>query len=149
MPGINPSTVLRVKSKGQALMITLLIISALLAGGAIFIKIIFSERSMANLYVQKEKAFYLAEAGLEDGKSIIASNPSWFTDNPHTTSDDPGWLIDGAKGAVKQFGTGSYKIVRESGKNIIYSVGYSGVGRSVLRVRYNVDPFKAFEFKII
>ncbi len=140
---------LRVKSKGQTLMITLLIISALLAGGAIFVKIVFSDVSMTNLYIQKEKAFYLAEAGLEDGKSMIASNPNWFTDNPHTPADDPGWLIDGAKGAINRFGTGSYKIVRESGKNIIYSVGYSGSGRSVLRVKYNVGPFKAFEFKII
>jgi Tfp pilus assembly protein PilX len=149
LPGTNPSTVLRVKSKGQALVITLLIISALLAGGAIFMKIVFSDVSMANLYIQKEKAFYLAEAGLEDGKSMIASNPNWFTDSPHTPADDPGWLINGAKGAVRQFGTGSYKMVRESGKNIIYSVGHSGGGTSVLRVKYNAIPFKAFEFKII
>jgi hypothetical protein len=137
------------RSKGQTLIIALLIISALLAAGAIFLKTVFSDVSMVSLYVQKEKAFYLAEAGLEDGKSIIASNPGWFTDNPHAPADDPGWLIDGAKGAVKQFGGGSYKIVRESGKNIIYSVGCSSSGRSVVRARYNVSPFKAFEFKII
>lgn len=137
------------RSKGQALIITLLIISVLLAGGAIFVKIVFSDVSMANLYIQKEKAFYLAEAGLEDGKSMVASNPNWFTDSPHTPADDTGWLIDVAKGAVEQFGGGSYKIIRESGKNVIYSVGYYGSGRSVLRIKYNVNPFKAFEFKII
>jgi len=111
---------------------------------------------MEELYIQKEKAFYLAEAGLEDGKSIIATNPNWFTDNPHSPADDSDWLIDEAKGSIKQFGgavpdgrQGSYKIVRESGKNIIYSIGYFRGGKSVLRVKYKVSPFTTYEFKII
>lgn len=137
------------KSKGQALVVVLILISALILAGTIFINIIFSERSMANLYIQKEKAFYLAEAGLEDGKSTIATNPNWFTDNPHTPADDADWLIDGAKGAVSQFGGGGYKIVKESGKNIIYSVGNFKGARSVIRIKFDVSPFKAYEFKIL
>lgn len=137
------------RSKGQALIIVLLVISALLAAGAIFAKIVFSERSMVGLYAQREKAFYLAESGLEDGKSIIVANPSWFTDNPHTPAEDAAWLIDGSRGAIKQFGGGSYKIIKESGKNVIYCVGYFASSRSVLRIKYNINPFKAFEFKII
>ena len=136
-------------SKGQALVIVLLMISALMVTGAIFVRIVFSERSMVNLYVQKEKAFYLAEAGLEDGKATVAANPYWFTDNPHSPADDSGWLMDSSKGAVSQFGGGSYKVVRESGKNVIYSVGYSGNGRSVVRVKFNISPFKTSEFKIL
>jgi len=136
-------------SKGQALVIVLVVITALLAAGIIFVRIVLSERGMEELYIQKEKAFYLAEAGLEEGKSIIAANPNWFTDNPHSPADDADWLIDGAKGSIKQFGEGSYKIVRGSGKNTIYSVGYFKGGRAVVRVKYNIDPFKAFEFKII
>ena len=138
-----------INSKGQALVIVLVVISALLAAGVIFVRVILSERSMAELYVQKEKAFYLAEAGLEDGRSIIAANPNWFTDNPHTPADDANWLIDSAKGSVKQFGGGNYKIVRESGKNIIYSVGYFKSGKSVVRAKYNISPFKIYEFKIL
>lgn len=138
-----------INSKGQALIIVLLMISALMVAGAIFVRIVFSERSMVNLYAQKEKAFYLAEAGLEDGKATIAANPNWFTDNPHSPADDSGWLMDSAKGVVSQFGGGSYKIVRESGKNIIYSVGYSASGRSVVRAKMNISPFKTFEFKIL
>lgn len=145
----GPSTPLRAGSKGQALVIVLLMISALMVAGAIFVKIVFSERSMVDLYVQKEKAFYLAEAGIEDGKAMISANLNWFTDNPHSPADDSAWLLNTAKGAVIQFGGGSYKIVRESGKNIIYSVGYSGSGRSVLRVKFNILPFKTFEFKIL
>ncbi len=137
------------KSKGQALIIVLLMISALLAAGAIFVRTVLSERNMANLYVQKEKSFYLAEAGIEDGKAILAADPNWFTDNPHVKPDDSSWLIDYAKGSVRQFGGGSYKIVKESGKNVIYSVGHSGVGRSVVRCRYNISPFNTFEFTIL
>jgi hypothetical protein len=136
-------------SKGQALIIVLLMISALMVAGAIFVRIVFSERSMVNLYVQKEKAYYLAEAGLEDGKATIAANIYWFTDNPHMPDDDSDWLMNSAKGSVSQFGGGSYKFVRESGKNTIYAVGYSGSGRSVLRVKFNILPFRTFEFKIL
>jgi Tfp pilus assembly protein PilX len=136
-------------SKGQALIIVLVVIAALLAAGAIFLKTVFSEKSMVNLYVEKEKAFYLAEAGLENGRSIIAANPNWFTENPHLPADDPDWLMNKAAGSVKQFGGGSYKIVRESGDNVIYSVGYFRGGRSAVRIKFNQYPFKAFEFKII
>ena len=137
------------KSKGQALVIVLVVITALLAAGIIFVRVVLSERSMEELYSQKEKAFYLAEAGLEEGKSIIAVNPNWFTDAPHSPIDDAPWLIDAAKGSIKQFGGGSYKIIRGSGKNIIYSVGYFKGGRAVVRTKYNVSPFTTYEFKII
>jgi Tfp pilus assembly protein PilX len=136
-------------SKGQALVIVLLMISALMVAGAIFVKIVFSERSMADLYVQKEKAFYLAEAGIEDGKATITANLNWFTDNPHSPADDSAWLMNTAKGSVSRFGGGSYKVVRESGKNIIYAVGYSGNGISLIRVKFNILPFKAYEFKVL
>ena len=147
--GTSPSAPLRASSRGQALVIVLVVITALLAAGIFFVRIVISERNMEELYSQKEKAFYLAEAGLEDGKSIIAANPNWFTDTPHSPADDSDWLIDVAKGSIKQFGGGSYKIVRESGKNIIYSIGYFRGGKSVLRVKYKVSPFTTYEFKII
>jgi hypothetical protein len=147
--GTNPSTSLRASSKGQALVIVLVVITALLAAGIIFVRVVLSERGMEELYIQKEKAFYLAEAGLEDGKSIIAANPNWFTDIPHSPSDDMSWLIDTAKGSIKQFSGGSYKIIRESGKNIIYSVGYFKGGRAAVRIKYLTIPFKSFDFVII
>jgi hypothetical protein len=141
--------ILKHNSKGQALIIVLLVISALLISGAIFLKIVFSERSMVNLYIEKEKAFYIAEAGLEEGKAIVFANPTWFTDAPHSPDDDVNWLMEGAAGSVKQFGGGSYKIIRESGNNMIYSVGCYRNGRSVVRSRFNISPFKVSEFKIL
>jgi len=136
-------------SRGQALVIVLVVITALLTAGIIFVRIVLSERSMEELFIQKEKAFYLAEAGLEEGKSMIVLNPNWFTDVPHSPADDTTWLIDIAKGSIKEFGGGSYKIVKENGKNTIYSIGYFKGGRAIVRVKYNANPFRAYEFKII
>ena len=147
--GTSPSAKLRAGSKGQALIIVLVIVSAMLFAGMIFLRSVLSEATMASLFIAKEKAFYVAEAGLEDGRSIIAANPNWFTDNPHSPNDDASWLIDAANGSIKQFGGGSYKIVRESGKNIIYSVGQFKAGKSVVRIKFNINPFKAYEFMII
>jgi len=127
----------------------MLIISALLAASAILARIVFSERNMINLYVQKEKAFYIAEDGLEDGRSIIASNSIWFTDNPHSPNDDLNWLINSANGSLKTFGGGSYKIVREGGKNVLYSIGFSRKGKSIMRIKFNISPLSAFDFKIL
>ena len=141
--------ILKRRSSGQALIIVLLVIAGLLASGAIFLKVVFSERSMADLYIMKEKAFYIAEAGLEDGRSIVNADPNWFTDNPHLPADDANWLMNKAFGSIKQFGGGSYKIVRESGDNIIYSVGSFKSGNSIVRIKFSLNPFKAFEFKIL
>lgn len=137
------------RSKGQALIIVLVLISAMLFAGMVLLRSVLSEGTMVNLYTAKEKAFYIAEAGLEDGKSIIATNPNWFTDNPHSPNDDTAWLINDANGSKKQFGGGSYKIVRESGENMIYSIGQFKNGMSVVRIKFNISPFKSYEYLII
>ncbi len=131
-----------IKSKGQVLVIVLVVISALLVTGVILLKAVFSERTMVELCVQKEKAFYLAEAGLEDAKSTIANNPLWFTDNPHSPADDPNWVMNTAKGSIKSFGGGSYKMVRSSGSSYLYSVGQYKKGRAVVRAKEGLKAFK-------
>lgn len=137
------------RSKGQILIVTMLIMAALITAGAVFLRNIFTERISEVLFVQKEKAFYIAEAGIEEAKSVIAANPAWFTDNPHHPDDDASWLINSAKGTIKQFGGGSYKIVRESGNDSIYSVSSYGQGRAVIRVKFIQAPFSTFQFKIL
>lgn len=130
------------RSKGQILLITLLLMVALLAMLSFFINSIFAERKSLELFIQKEKAFYIAEAGLEDAKSIVANNPYWFTDNPHSPADDTNWIMNGARGSVTDFGGGSYKIVKSSGSNIIFSVGSFRNGKAVLRVKSGVGEFR-------
>jgi hypothetical protein len=135
------------RSPGQVLVIVLVMMAALIVAGTIMLRIVFSERSMAELYVQKEQAFYIAEAGLEDAKATISKNPSWFTDNPHSPADDASWVINIAKGSIKSFGGGSYKMVRSSGSTIIYSVGYMKNAKSIVRVKFISG--RSTEFKIL
>ena len=130
------------KSKGQVLIITLLLMVALLAMLSYFINSIFAELKSLELFIQKEKAFYISEAGLEDAKFILANNPSWFTDNPHSPGDDTNWIMNTARGSVVDFGGGSYKIVRSSGSNLIYSVGSFKNGKVLLRSKYGAREFK-------
>jgi len=136
-------------SRGQALVIVILLSAMLMAAGGIFIKIVLAEKNTVDLYIQKEKCLYLAEAGLEEGKAIIAANPNWFTDMPHGQADDIDWLINDAAGSTKQFGGGRYKMVRETGKSMIYSVGYFKKGIAIVRTKYAPIPFKAYEFKVL
>jgi Tfp pilus assembly protein PilX len=137
------------KSRGAALISIMIIAAIFLMIGAAFSGYVLNERHMVELFIQNENSFYMAEAGIEEAKSIIAENPYWFTDAAHTPNDDAKWLLGGAKGVVHQLDSGSYKIVRESGKKTIYSVGYIKEGRTILRVKYYTNPFRVYEFKII
>jgi hypothetical protein len=88
---------------------------------------------LSNVYREKlnqVKIFYLSEAGLEAAKSTIATDPLWYTDYPHGENDKR-WLIYTAAGKIFYFGEGGFKIIREQGKNIIYSVGF--LGKDILK----------------
>jgi Tfp pilus assembly protein PilX len=148
-PGTKKPLILKKNSSGAVLLSVLIIASIFLFVGMVFCGYIINERRMVNLFIEKEKAFYLAEAGIEDAKSILVQSPNWFTDAPHLVADDAKWLMDKATGEIRLINGGSYKMVRESNKNIIYSVGTFKHGKSVLRVKYYRDPFRAYEFKII
>jgi hypothetical protein len=122
-------------NKGQILIIVMLIMSALLMAGVLMTRAILSEQFMINMFINKQKAYYLAEAGIEDAKVLILNNPNWFTDNPHTPDDDSDWIIYLSTGCIKKLGSGSYKIVRESGKNAVYSVGFIGKNMEQAKAR--------------
>ncbi|MEK7377047.1 MAG: hypothetical protein AABZ57_07820, partial [Candidatus Margulisiibacteriota bacterium] len=70
----------------------------------------------------------------------------WFTDIPHAEFDKK-WLIMDSAGQIYHFGKGGFKIIKEQGKNRVYSVGF--IGTSIdkskyycfLRMDYSV-PFK-------
>ena len=143
----NPSTALRVKSKGQVLVITLILMTVLCLAIAAVTSMVFSGSKSAELFVDKEKAFYIAEAGIEKAKSILANNEYWFTDSPHSPDDDANWVISGANGSVADLGGGSYKMVRSSGSDIVYSVGRFKEATAVVRVKFD-GTGKTEEFKV-
>jgi len=123
--------------------------TAVLAAASLFIRNIAAEKWSSELYSQKEKAFYLAEAGIEEAKALIAANNEWYTDAPHSPDDDANWLISGSIGSEKQLGGGRYRMVRESGENIMYSVGTYKQGKAVIRIKFITAPFRTYEFKIL
>ena len=135
------------KSNGQVLLVTLLLMAAVALILTPLVSSMFSERKNLDLFIRKEKAFYIAEAGLENAKSILANSPYWFTDSPHSPADDANWVMAIAKGSVADFGGGSFKMVKSSGSNIIYSVGRFKDAASVVRIQY--DPVRSKEFKIL
>lgn len=142
------------KSRGAILIITIIVMIVLFAIGAIVLKIAASESRIVKMEYERKKAFYIAEGGLEKAKVLLAKNPDWFTDQPHSPSSDADWIINDANGYEEVLGEGSFKIVRESGKNIIYTVGYINKSRnrsaiSVLMMEYQSKPFKQLNWKIL
>jgi len=142
------------KERGAILIVALLIISILMMAGAVVIKMTASGNRIVRMQLDRKKAYYLAEAGIETAKVRIIHYPDWFTDLPHDPNDDIKWLIDTADGHEEELGDGGFKIVRESGKNIIYSIGYIGKhGRkkavSILYMEYRTDPFKQIKWGIL
>ncbi len=89
------------------------------------------------------KTFYLAQSGLEHGKNLINKDSSWFTEeNPVT--EDKNRLLTSSSGDIYLFGNGGYKIVRENGKNHLYSIGF--IGTDILRSQ--AFSFQRIEFEM-
>ncbi len=120
--------------KGIALIIIILIGAVLLFVSTAAVRFIFSDYFIAVNQFNRARTFYLAEAGIEEGKMLKASNPSWFTDLPHSPPDDVNWLINSAIGRIEFLSEGSFKIVKEQGKKEIYSIGYFRNSKQILKV---------------
>lgn len=125
----------------------ILIISVSLILAALFVKIVYNSYATASAVLQREQAFYLAEAGLEKGKVELVHNPNWHTDPPYYLPDNIPWLVNYAVGQETSLGEGSFKIIREQGKDRLYSVGLKGKGVVVLRLIFSNPPFKSLEWK--
>ena len=127
--------------RGAALILSIMIMSAFLAVAALTVKIVYNCYSGANAALVREQAFWLAEAGLEKGKVELANNANWYTDQPYYLSDNVQWLVNFAVGEQAAFGEGQFKIVREKGKNILYSIGSRGNGVVILKLEFSNPPF--------
>ena len=96
----------------------------------------------------KLKSFWAAEGGVEWAKAKLVENPSWYTDPPHSPSDDDAWILNEAAGfhlAVRDI---RVKIIREENKSFLYAVGYVGrdVGSakavSMIKIKFQTAPFE-------
>jgi len=142
------------KDRGAILIIALFIIAILLASGAVVLKMTVSENKSVKLFYYRKAALYIAEAGIEKAKTFIMKNPDWYTDISYDDSDDASWLMNESEGYSEDFGDGSFKIVKENGENVIYSIGYymrSGQKSAsvIIKIEYLPKPFKLLHWEII
>lgn len=137
------------KRKGIALVLAILLLATSGLTAALLLKIVYNSWVVSSLGLQKEQAFYLAEAGLEVGKNRLAQDPDWYTDLPHSVEEDTNWLIQSAIGEGCLFGEGTYKLVRENGKDHFYCVGKKGKAISVLKLSFSTSPLKWLSWKEI
>lgn len=133
--------------KGYALILIVVIFSLLAILSAIFLKIVYNTCVAQNLLAQREIAFWLAEAGVENGKMLLSQNPDWYTDLPHFSVDDKDWLKSGAFGYSTILGKGKIKLVRERDKSWFYALGSCGKGVAILKVNFSFGPFRVLKWE--
>lgn len=133
--------------KGAALLLTILIVSFSLTLGALLTRMVYNCYATTNAALTREQAFFLAEAGLEKGKVELAHNPNWYTDLPYYLTDNLLWLANYAVGDTAGLGEGSYKVVREKGRDCLYAIGNKGKGLVVLKLKFSGPPFQALAWQ--
>ena len=117
---------------GSALLIVIIVTSALLTLAVILTKIVYNSYATEALIGQREQAFWLAEAGLELGKARLAQNPDWYTDLPGAaTVGEPGGLP-----------SGSFLIVRVKDQATLCSFGSSGQAKVGLKITFTTAPMR-------
>lgn len=136
----------KLNNKGSIMLLCLFAISICMACLAAGARLRLLQIHMNNERLNGTRCFYLAEAGIEISKGKLSHDPAWFTDISHAEYDKK-WLVMDSTGQIYRFGKGGFKIIKEQGKNRVYSVGF--IGTSIdeskyycfLRMEYSV-PFK-------
>ena len=118
---------------GSALLLALIMSAVMLSVAVFLLKMVYNGSATASYLVMREKAFWLAEAGLAAAKVKLVHNPGWYTDLSHYPEDDSCWIKEEAVGFCESLGEGSYKLVREKDKDRVYAVGRRGRMRVVLK----------------
>ena len=135
---------LEIKTKpGSAMLLVILVLALLFSLSAALVRISYNYLSSLDNLLVYQQAFYLAEAGLEQAKVEIASNNNWYTDLAWPKQDDVTWLTEKAYGQTTTLGQGSFKVVREQGKNRVYALGSPKKSLVILKLEFTCPPFKS------
>lgn len=118
---------------GSALLIVMIIASVLMTLAVILTKIVYNSYATEALIGQRERAFWLAEAGLEAGKARLAQNPDWYTDLSQAATV-------GERGVLP---SGSFLIVRVRDQDVLCASGSSGQAKVVLSITFSTAPVKS------
>ena len=98
------------------------------------------------------RAFYLAEAGIEKTKTLLAFFPLAYSDSTAPTNLPEG-IVKQCNGYCENFSDGGYKAVRFQGKDEIYAYGWVGrsydhpVARAFIMIRFSLSPFKTIHWE--
>ena len=89
----------RNREQGSAMLVTMIVIGALLAGGAVLVSVQMASNRSMDLTRSGMSALYCAEAGLSAARPVVANNYSqWATSLAASAGGDlsePGWLAAG------------------------------------------------------
>jgi hypothetical protein len=81
----------RARQRGSAMLVTLIIVSALLAGAAVLVSMQLASNRSADLTRTGLSSLFCAEAGLDAARPIVAGNYPGWTGNLGTGTE-PAWL---------------------------------------------------------
>ena len=95
----------RNRERGSAMLVTLILVAALLAGAAVLVSMQLASNKSTDLSRTSMSSLHCAEAGLALARSTVQSNSSsWNTglspSGAISTSSEPGWLHDGIEVAA-------------------------------------------------
>jgi len=118
------------RRRGSALLPVIVIVSVLISLAVILTRRVYNSYMTEALIGQRERAFWLAEAGLEAGKARLAANPDWYTDLPSVPT----------VGAAGVLPTGSFLMVRIKGQDTLCAFGRSGKAKVGLQITFVPAP---------
>lgn len=133
--------------RGMILISTLHFSAIILLITVIMLKMYYNGYIESLWLSQKREAFWLAEAGVSQGRAELTSNQNWFTDAPHYPKDDQPWLVNQAKGQSIKQGKGWLKVVHEERAGCFYSIGQRGEGLVIIKISYQSTPFRILEWQ--
>lgn len=124
----------RNRERGSAMLVTLILIAALLAGAAVLVSMQLASNKSTDLSRTSMSSLHCAEAGLALARSVVQSNSgSWNTGlspaTPITTSDEPSWLHDAIEVAAGNAAT----------SNVAHDLDGDGAADVIIYLKDNHD----------
>src|SRR5690606_11374767 len=89
--GSNDDYVTRVRERGSAMLVTMILMSVILSGAAVMVSMQMSSTRNAGMTRAKMSAVYCAEAGLVTARTAVAANYAGWND-ALAAGTEPSWL---------------------------------------------------------
>lgn len=145
---------MRETNKGFVLLWAILALFIFMLFFGVLAKIVLSSLEIGGGYRRSSQAFWLAQAGINQGLFELDKNPSWYTDiNLPKGDEELIFLTQGAFFTIKP--KEQIKIIRFKGENQLYSIGFIGdnikssKGLSAIKIKFSLTPLKIISWEQI